>query len=103
MCPPHRVGSRDRGGGYAPPQKNAHYVQKSLNLVHTFVYFCYLNFERETIVDSKLRGDIVQATGAGRVTPVSGRLPGITGDLGPLLCTCVEAIWLVACSVFTYF
>lgn len=31
----------DRGGGYAPPQNNAHYVQKSLNLVHTFVYFCY--------------------------------------------------------------
>ena len=38
-------------------------------------YFCiFLSFQHEIIVDSKLPGDVAQALGAGRWTPVSGRL-----------------------------
>jgi len=41
--------------------------------------------QHEIIVDSKLLGDLVQAPGGRRLTSVSGRLPGIPGELGPLL------------------
>ena len=43
-----------------------------------------LLFQHEIIVDSKLPGGLVQASGVRRLTPVSGRLSGIPGDLGPL-------------------
>jgi len=73
------VGSGEPGGGYAPPRKKC-------KLHAEKVKFCaLLLFQHEITVDSKLVGDLVQAPGAGRLTPVSGRLPGIPGDLGRLL------------------
>jgi len=48
-------------------------------------YFCMLLlFQCEIIVDSIHLRDLVQALGARRLTPVSGRLQGIPGDLGCL-------------------
>jgi len=49
-------------------------------------YFCVLLlFQCEIIVDSKLPGELVQASGAGKLTPVCRRLPAILEDLGPLM------------------
>jgi len=46
-------------------------------------YFCVLLlFQHEIIVDLKLPGDFVQAPEAGRLTPVSGGLPGVPGNSG---------------------
>jgi len=43
-----------------------------------------LLFKHEIIVDSKLPGDLVQVPGARKLTPVTGRLLRIPGDLRPL-------------------
>jgi len=57
------------------PEKNANYMLKRLNLVHILCTFVTSTFQH-----SKLPRDLFQAPGAGRLTPVSGRLTGFPGD-----------------------
>ena len=110
---PQEVRSGELGGGYAPPGKNANDMQKMLNFVHilhSFVISTRNNCGFKTYLQVKLcdpclsalsvppwpkrryintlpflsfPGDLVQAPGTRRLTPVSGRLPGIPGNLGP--------------------
>ena len=70
LDPPTPCGSRE--GAMHLPGKCKLHAQK----VKFGAYFCVLLLlQHEIIVDSKLPGDVAQVPGAGRWTPVSGRLP----------------------------
>jgi len=79
-------GEGRRGGvwaGFFFPRKKCKLHTEKIKIG---AHFCViLLFRHEIIVDSKLPGDLVQAPRAGRLTPVSGRLPGVPRDLGPPL------------------
>jgi len=77
---PQGVESGDPRGGYAPPGKCKLHAE---NVKFGANFRVLLLFKLEIIVDSKLPGDLVQVPGAGKLTPVSGRLLGIPGDLRP--------------------
>ena len=77
-------------GAMPLPGNDASYIQKGRNLVYMFVY---LLFQHEIIVDSELAGDAVHALIAARLTSVSGRIPGILGDFGPLHLLWCCGVW----------
>jgi len=87
---PHRVWSLGTREGAMPlPRKCKLHAEK----VKFGANFCVLLlFKREIIVDSKLPGDLVRVPGAEKLTPVSGILLGIPGDLRP----CVRKLFIIA-------